>query len=59
MAIGGSSKILISYKAATVKLKLAISIAAVYLGNSMVLAAVVIVVKHKAYLLISQLIIGV
>ena len=42
-----------------VKLESAISIAAVYLGSSTVLVAVVIMVKYKAYLLVSQLIIGV
>ena len=40
-------------RAATVKLELAVNIAAVCLGNSIVLAAVVIVVKYKACLLVS------
>ena len=37
-----------------VKLELAVSIAAVYLGSSTVLAAVLIVVKYRAYLLVSR-----
>jgi hypothetical protein len=40
-------------RAVTVKLKLATSIAAVCLGSSTVPAAVVIVVKYRAYLLVS------
>ena len=42
-----------SCRAAIVKSELAISIAAVCLGNSMVPAAVVIVVKYRACLLVS------
>ena len=42
-----------------VKLKSAISIAAVYLGGSTVPAVVVIVVKYRAYLSVSQLIVGI
>ena len=42
-----------------VKLKSAASIAAVCPGSSTVLAAVIIVVKHKACLSVGQLIIGV
>ena len=42
-----------------VKLKLAVSIAAVCLGSSTVLATVIIVVKHRACLLVGWLIIGV
>ena len=42
-----------------VKLKLAVSIAAVYLGSSTVSVTVIIVVKYRAYLPVSQLIIGV
>ena len=40
-------------RVATVKLELTVSIAAVCLSGSTVPAAVVIVVKHRAYLLIS------
>jgi hypothetical protein len=46
-------------RAATVKSELAISIAAVYLGGSMVLAIVIIVVKYRACLLVGRLIVGV
>jgi hypothetical protein len=42
-----------------VKLELAVSIVAVYLGGSTVLATVIIVVKHRAYLLVGRLVIGV
>ena len=42
-----------------VKSELAVSIAAVCLSSSTVLATVIIVVKYKAYLLVSWLIIGV
>ena len=42
-----------------VKLELAVSIAAVYLGGSTVPVAVVIIVKYRACLLVGQLIIGV
>ena len=42
-----------------VKLKSATSMAAVYLSSSIILAAVVIVVKYKVCLLVSQLIVGV
>ena len=45
-------RILTAGKAVTVKLKLAASMAAVYPGGSTVLAAVVIVVKHRACLLV-------
>ena len=40
-------------------MELAVSIAAVYLGSSTVLVIVIIVVKHRAYLLVGWLIIGV
>ena len=43
----------------TVKLELAVSMAAVCPGSSTVLAAVIIVVKYKACLSVSQLIVGV
>ena len=46
-------------KAATVKSELVASIVAVCLGSSTVPAAVIIVVKYKACLLVSWLIIGV
>ena len=46
-------------RAVTVKSESATSIAAVYLGSSLVPATVIIVVKYKAYLLVGQLIIGV
>ena len=46
-------------RAAAVKLKSAASMAAVCLGGSTVPAAVVIVVKYRACLLVSQLIIGI
>ena len=46
-------------RAVIVKLELAISIAVVYLGSSTVLAAVVIVVKYRACLLVGWLIVGV
>ena len=42
-----------------VKLESAVSIAAVCLGSNTVPAAVVIVVKYKAYLLVGQLIIDI
>jgi hypothetical protein len=42
-----------------VKSELAASIAAVYLGGSTVPAIVIIVVKYRAYLLVSRLIVGV
>ena len=42
-----------------VKSELAISMAAVYLGGSTVPATVIIVVKHRACLLVGRLIIGV
>ena len=44
-------------RVATVKSESAVSIAAVCLGSSTVLAAVVIVVKHRACLLVGQLIV--
>ena len=59
LATGKSSKISVSYRAATVKSESAASIAAVCLGNNTVLAAVVIVVKHRACLSVSQLIVGI
>ena len=54
-------------KAVTIKLELAVSIAAVRPGSSIVLATVIIVVKYrakyrvkpKAYLLVGQLIVGI
>ena len=46
-------------KVVIVKLELAISIVAVYLGGSIVLVMVIIVVKYKACLLVNWLIIGV
>ena len=42
-----------------VKLKLAVSIAAVYLGGSTVPATIIIVVKYRACLSVGRLIIGV
>jgi hypothetical protein len=42
-----------------VKLESAVSIAAVYLGSSMVPATVMIVVKYRACLPVSRLIVGV
>ena len=42
-----------------VKSELAVNMAAVYLGNSTVPAIVVIVVKYRACLLVSWLIVGV
>ena len=49
----------IAGKAATVKLKLTVSIAAVYLGGNTVLVIVIIVVKHRARLLVSRIIVGI
>ena len=46
-------------KAAIIKLKSAVSMAAVCLGGSTVLVTVMIVVKHRAYLPVSRLIVGV
>ena len=46
-------------RAVTVKLELAVSIAAVCLGGSTVLVAVIIVVKYRACLLVGWLIKGV
>ena len=46
-------------RAAIVKPELAASMAAVYLGGSMVPITVIIVVKHRACLLVGRLIIGV
>ena len=53
LAAGRSSKISVSCKAVTVKSESAVSIAAVYPSGSTVLAAVVIVVKYRAFLLVS------
>ena len=46
-------------KAVTVKLELAVSMAAVCLGSSTVPMTVIIVVKYRACLLVSWLIVGV
>ena len=42
-----------------VKLELAVSMAAVYPGGSIVPVIVIIVVKHRAYLPVGRLIVGV
>ena len=44
---------MVNCKAVTVKLESAVNIAAVCLGGNIVLAAVVIVVKHRACLSVS------
>jgi hypothetical protein len=46
-------------RAVTVKLKSAISIAAVCLGSNTVPVTVIIVIKYRAYLPVSRLIIGI
>ena len=46
-------------RAVTIKLELAVSMAAVCLGGSTVPAMVIIVVKYRACLLVSWLIIGI